>query len=237
LISTVAPTQPRALPVESGLSPGHILIPGESRIVIRDIGRHVYQCLSEAIGEGQHIRLAYDGKDLEIMVTSNLHEHFKQLLNKVLVAVMLALEIDHVDCGETAWDTEESDRGLQADLSYYFDREKIRVAREALARQSKDPADYPSPDLAVEIEISRPKVDRMSIYAGLVVSEIWRFTGRTLVIEQLQGDGSYAVVAASRYVPVPPEEIVRWLLAEDATQPIAWGRRLHAWAATLRPQV
>ena len=131
------------------------------------------------------------------------------------------------------WDTEESDWGLQADLSYYFDPEKIRLAREALARQSNDPADYPSPDLAVEIDISRPKVDRPSIYAGLGVSEVWRFTGQTVVIEQLQGDGSYATVEASRFLPDSPAEVAAWLLAEDATQPIAWGRRLNAWAAGL----
>jgi hypothetical protein len=236
-MSTVAPTEPRALPVESSLFPGPIPIQGESRIVIRDLGRHVYQCLSEAIGEGQHVRLAYDGRDLEIMVTINIHEHFKQLLNKVLAAVMLALEIDHVECGETTWDTEDADRGLQADLSYYFDPEKIRVARAALARQSKDPADYPRPDLAVEIDISRPKVDRPSIYAGLAVFEVWRFDGTTVVIEQLQADGSYAAVEASRFLPIPPAEIAGWLLAEDATQPIAWGRRLHAWAEALRQQV
>src|SRR5579883_1064290 len=139
IMSMVATPRPMTLPVESGHSPGLIPIPGESRIVIRHIGWHVYKCLSEAIGEGRHVRLAYDGKALEIMVTSYLHEHFKQLLNKVLAAVMLALGIDHLDGGETTWDTEESERGLQADLSYYFDREKICVAREALARQSQNP--------------------------------------------------------------------------------------------------
>jgi Uma2 family endonuclease len=238
-MASVAPTPPTARPVESesGLSLGLIPIPGDSRIVIRDVGWQVYRCLSEAIGEGQHVRLAFDGKDLEIMVTSNIHEQFKLRMGKVLDAVMLALEIDHLEAGETTWDTEESERGLQADLSYDFDPEKIAVARAALARQSRDPADYPSPDLAVEIDISRPKVDRPSIYADLRVPEVWRFDGQTVIIEQLQADGSYAVVEVSRFLPVPPAEIASWLLAEDATLPIVWGRRLHAWAAALRHQV
>jgi hypothetical protein len=56
------------------------------------------------------------------------------------------------------------DRGLQADLSYYFDPEKMRVSRQALKRKSMDPADYPSaPDLAIEIDASRPKVDRPAV--------------------------------------------------------------------------
>src|SRR5262249_30977694 len=94
----------------------------------------------------------------------------------------------------------------------------------------------PGTRLAAEIDISRPKVDRPSIYAELGVSEVWRFTGQAVVIEQLQADGSYAPVEASRFLPVSPAEVTGWLLAEDATLPIAWGRRLNAWAAGLRHQ-
>jgi Uma2 family endonuclease len=235
-MSTIAPTQSMTLPTTPESRPPLVLVQSEQRIVIRDVGRDTYQGLCEAIGEGQHVRLAYDGKDLEIMVTTHVHEHFKELLGKLVNAVTLALEIDHVICGETTWDTEEADRGLQADHSYCFEPEKIAVARTALARRSKDPADYPSPDLAVEIDISPPKVDRSSIYAALRVLEVWRFTGQTVVIEQLQADGSYAAVANSRFLPVSAAEITRWLLAEDASLPIAWGRRLNAWAAGLGRQ-
>ena len=101
---------------------------GDQRIVIRGVGRHVYECLSEAIGEGQHIRLAYDGRDLELMTTGHIHERYKELLGQFVSAVTLALDIDRENVGETTWDTAESERGLQADLSYYFDAEKLRVA-------------------------------------------------------------------------------------------------------------
>ena len=127
----------------------------------------VYLALSEARGEGGNVRLIYDGKDLEIMTTGNLHEHFKDLLGHFIGAVASWSDIDHVACGQTTWQSEDAERGLEADLSYYFDPEKIRAAAEALARESKDPADYPWPDLAVEIDISRPQVDRPSIYSAL----------------------------------------------------------------------
>jgi hypothetical protein len=69
--------------------------------------------------------------------------------------VTSGLDIDYVSCGETTWKMEI--RGLEADLSYYFDPEKVRLARAALARRSMDPADYPPPDLAIEIDTSRRK--------------------------------------------------------------------------------
>ena len=86
------------------------------------------------------------------MTTGNVHEHLKELLIRIIHAVASWCGIAHVACGQTTWQSEEAERGLESDLSYYFDPEKIRAATEALARESKDPADYPWPDLAAEIE-------------------------------------------------------------------------------------
>ena len=208
---------------------------GDQRIIFRGVDWHTYHALSEATGEGQHVRLAYDGKDLEIMVTSYLHQHWKELLSKIVNALTTWLNIDCVSCGETTWDTEV--RGLQADLSYYFDPEKIRVSREALARESMDPADYPRPDLAIEIDLSDPQIDRPSIYADLGIVEVWRFArGQQLVIEHLQADGTYVAVEASRFLRIRAEEILSWLTAEDSSNEPAWNRRLNQWAMELDRQ-
>ena len=127
------------------------------------MGHDAYESLSRATSEGEHIRLAYDGKDLEIMVTSNLHANRKDLLGRIIAACDDVASIPCVSNGEATWETPE--RGLQADLSYHFDPEKIRAARQALARNSMEQGDYPSPDLVVEIDLSGPRVDRPAIYA------------------------------------------------------------------------
>jgi len=205
----------------------------DQRIVIRRVGSDVYQCLSAAIGDGQHVRLAYDGKDLELMTTGHLHEWYKELLGQFVTVVTLALGIDREKTGETTWDTEDAKRGLQADLSYYFDVEKLRAARDAFARKSKNPADYPSPDLAIEIDLSAPEIDRQAIYAALRVVEVWRFDGATIVIEHLQADGSYARSESSRFLMIGAGDVRRWLVDEDATHSLAWERRLMDWACGL----
>jgi Uma2 family endonuclease len=229
----IAPTHALTMPASAGSPLSRVPAQGDLRIVFRDVDWHTYHSLSEATGEGQHVRLAFDGKDLEIiMVTSNVHENWKELLNKIVTAVALWLDIDYVSCGETTWNTEV--RGLQADLSYYFDPEKIRVSREALARQSTDPSDYPRPDLAIEIDRSRPQIDRPSIYADLGVAEVWRYVrGKEFVIEHLQPDGSYAPVDSSRFLRISAEDILGWLTAEDANNEPAWNRRLNQWAMRL----
>ena len=212
---------------------GPALGQGDQRIVIRGVRWHVYDCLSEAIREGQHVRLAYDGKDLEIMTAGYLHERYKELLGKLVAAVTLALDIDRGTCGETTWKRPEVERGLEADLSYYFDPEKRAAAKAAWARKSKEIADYPNPDLAIEIDLSGPKVDRPGIYAKLRVPEVWRFDGETLVIGHLREDGSYASAESSQFIPVRAEEIRRWLVDEDSGDELTWERRLAEWARGL----
>ena len=127
----------------------------------------------------------------------------------------------------------EIERGLEADLSYYFDPEKRAAEKAAWARKSTEIADYPNPDLAIEIDLSHPQVDRPSIYAALGVAEIWRFDGEKIVIEHLQEDGTYASAESSRFLPIRAEDVRHWLVDEDTTNELAWERRLAEWARGL----
>ncbi|MGP0063160.1 MAG: Uma2 family endonuclease [Isosphaeraceae bacterium] len=226
-MSTIAPTQPLEIPAIPTSSSAPSPDPGIVRIVYRGVDWHTYHTLSEAIVEGQRVRMAYDGKDLEIMVASNVHEYDKELVNRILNAITSWMDIDHVTCGQTTWKSQL--RGLEADLSYYFDPEKIRVAREALARRSLVPADYPRPDMAIEIDVSYPQVDRPTIYKDLGVVEVWRLVrGQSLVVERLQADGSYAPVEQSQFLPIRPDDVMRWLNEAATESDPAWNRRLNA---------
>ncbi len=218
------------MPAGSAPSPAFVAIEnGDSRSVFRGVDWHTYSQLSEATGEGQHVRLIYDGKDLEILVTGNVHERYKELLGMIVRAVIMGRDLDCVSCGQTTWKT--LTRGLEADLSYYFDAEKVRVSEEALTRRSMDPADYPSPDLAIEIDMSPPEVDRPAIYKDLGVAEVWRLVrGQELIIEQLEADGSYVSVEESRFLHIRAVDVLRWLNEATTEREAAWNRRLNQWA-------
>ncbi len=234
-MSTITPTPSMPLPEEPTSAAPFIAIHGDKRTLFPGVPWETYRTLSEAIGEGEHVRLAYDGKDLEILTVGNIHEMVKGLTGDVVHEVAAALDVDYVACGETTWDAPP--RGLQADLSYHFDAGKIRIAREAAARGSKEPGDYPHPDMAVEIDMSPPQNDRPAIYRDLRVTEVWRLVRlEKLVIEQLQPDGSYAAVAESRFLRIPPEDLLRWVKEGLAESRPAWIRRLRQWAAALGQQ-
>jgi Uma2 family endonuclease len=218
-VATVPP-----LPVPSAA------IHAEQRIAIRDIPWDLYDRLSEAIGEGQNVHLAYDGKDLEIMVIGPTHEDAKEGLQLFVKAVAFELRIRCRGFGQTTWKRPETLRGIEADLCYFFDPAKLAIAADARMRRSNDIADYPNPDLAIEIDISPSQVDRPGIYRALSVKEVWHFDGSSLVIDQLGSDGTYIASESSLFLPVRADEVFRWVAEEDSNDEIAWETRLREWA-------
>jgi Uma2 family endonuclease len=200
------------------------------RIVIRDVDWAYYERVVDAIPAGRHIHVDYDGNDLEIeSPTSARHEDVRTLFGQLVESVAQELGIPYKGVGGTTWQRPKLARGLESDECYYFTARKRTRAAAALARKSMKIADYPNPDLAIEVDISPSRINRPGIYAALRVTEIWRFDGEHVVIERLTKQGTYRPVASSRFLPVRAEEIRRWLVDEDSSDHSSWARRLRAW--------
>jgi len=203
----------------------------DERVVIRGVDWGFYEQLADSISERCHIQVDYDGKDVEIMSPSLLHEIDKTLLSRVVELVAEECEIPFMGAGQTTWKRPDVTRGLEADESYFFHADKLDAVASGKARRSLDIADYPNPDLGIEVDMSPPKIDRPGIYAALKVAEVWRFDGerQDLVIERLKDDGTYRAVDRSSFLPVYAAEIRRWVVEEDSHDESAWARRLLAW--------
>ena len=101
------------------------------------------------------------------MSTRLNHEDFKDLLGRLVNAITDDLPSPAAAAGRRPGSDEAIKRGIEADLCYYFDGEKLAIVNQSRARKvEKDIADYPNPDLATEIDISPPQIDRPSIYAA-----------------------------------------------------------------------
>jgi Uma2 family endonuclease len=200
----------------------------DRRVVYRGVGWSFYEELVDSIPESTSIHVDYDGKDLEVMAKGRIHEGYNRLLGVFVTIVTVELEIPCKGLRETTWKRPEIARGLEADECYYFQPDKLAAAAEAWSRGSRDIADIPNPDLAIEVDISPPQVDRAGIYAALGVTEVWRFVDNVLVIERLTPRGIYAPVETSGFLPVTAEDVRRWVLDEDSSDESAWARRLQA---------
>jgi len=201
----------------------------DHRVVIPNRDWAYYEQLVDSIPEGASIHVDYDGKDVEIMGKGRKHERIKELLGYFVRVLTEEIEKPCKSLGETTWKRPELARGLEADQCYYFLPEKLTADAVAQANDSDDIADYPSPDLAIEVDISPPLIDRAGIYVALRVTEVWRFDGERVVVERLVNDVNYQRAEVSGFLPVRDQEITRWVIGEDSRDESAWARRLRAW--------
>ncbi len=207
--------------------PARLRLEGERRMVIRNVAWTDYVGLVDSLVESSPYRVAYDGKDMEIMTKGTDHERFCDLLHQFILAIAVA-QGRHVEpYGQTTWRQFQAQRGLEADHWYLFDPGK----KEQLLRAGRNPDLLPSPDLAIEIDISPSEVDRPAIYAALGVVELWRFDGNEAVIERLAASGLYEAQPKSGWLGVTSAEIVRWLVEEDTTEFVPWLNRVTRWAS------
>ncbi len=198
----------------------------DRRVVFRGVDWAFYDRLVDSIPESSNIHVDFDGTDLEVMGNGPDHEWFAESFGQFVKAVAQAAGIRCRGMGLTTWKRLKIARGLESDRCFYFQPEKIAAAARAFG--ANDVSGYPNPDLAIEIDISRPAVDREAIYAALRVPEVWRFNGRQVVIDRLMTDGTYSTVETSLFLPVRAEDIRRWIVDEDASDEIAWTERLQA---------
>jgi Uma2 family endonuclease len=166
---------------------------------------------------------------MELMIRGPMHHRHAKWIDRLIMAIADELEIPIEDLGDTTWQREQADRGIEADLSYFFVPAKIVAVREAEQRESNKVDDYPDPDLVVEVDISPPQVEQEGIYAALKVPEVWLFDGQVLAIWSLGADGRYAQAESSAWLGIRADQAARWLIREDRRDRKAWTARLATW--------
>ena len=103
------------------------------------------------------------------MVPSEEHEEPNRTLATFIEVLAEELNIDLRRLGSTTLKRADLHKGFEPDSCFYIQNER--------AVRLKDDIDLtidPVPDLAVEIELSRARRDRLSVYAGVGVPEVWR---------------------------------------------------------------
>ena len=203
------------------------MLVGSKRLVVPDLDWSVYETWVDSLPQCSPIRMAFDGSNLELMTKSPDHEKFRQLLGYAIFEIAKALNLPLASYGEMTWKRPAIDRGIEADQCYYMEPAKIEMAARI---KGKHPSRrMPPPDLAVEIDISPPEIDRRGIYAAMQVGELWRFDGQKLAIERLGRDSRYRPVLASRLLKVRADELTHWLRVKDTRNKTHWAKRLAAW--------
>lgn len=125
------------------------LVPSEQRFVLPAVNWETYKDVSRAL-TGHHIRLTYDGENLEFMTISPSHGNFSRLLGRFVVVLTEEAGLPLKSFGDMTCENEVVGRGLEPDECFYITNESAVRGREKI-----DLTSDPPPDLAIEVEITR----------------------------------------------------------------------------------
>jgi Uma2 family endonuclease len=202
---------------------------GEQRLLLHAMSWQAYQTIGEVLRDRPSLRLTYDRGSLEIMTTSPEHEKYKKRLSRILETLAEEFNLPLETAGNMTFQRPDLDQGLEADDCFWIEHEA-----QVRGKLKWDPDRDPPPDLALEIEVSRSALSRMSIYAALRVPQVWRFDGETLRAYLLQPDQTYQPAERSPTFPsVPLQEIVRFLKPSESMDYLGVVRAFRAWLREL----
>lgn len=196
--------------------------PAEQRFIIGDADWQAYEAILRAL-EGRHIFITYEKGRLELMAPSWKHDRQSRLLGLLVHHLAEHLRVPILGGGSTTFRREDLERGLEPDQCFYVrncgtmrDVEQIDLQRD------------PPPDLAIEVEISQRLSDRLAVYAGIGVPELWRWDGHRLMICRLSAEGRYVQRDRGDAFPQVTSEQMQQLIA------MATGKDDTAWSGEVR---
>jgi Uma2 family endonuclease len=199
--------------------------PAEQRVVLHNVSWETYERLLAEHADSSAPRFAYDRGELEIMSPNPEHERANRRIAQLVLAVADEVGITAEDLGSTTFRREDLERGFEPDSCFYMRNEE--------AIRGKDRIDLtvdPPPDLVIEVDITSPSLDKLSIYARMGIPEVWRYDGRKVSVLILGGEG-YAETARSVALwPLTSEILSRFIEESKTLERRAWMRKVREWA-------
>jgi len=128
----------------------------EQRIRLEGITWQQYDALVALfMNQFPALRMTYLEGVLELMSTSPEHERLKTIIARLIEAFAEEADLDLNGYGAATFRKEAAERGLEPDECYTFG-----VLDE-------------TPDIAVEVVITSGGIDKLAVYKGLGVQEVW----------------------------------------------------------------
>jgi Uma2 family endonuclease len=141
-----------------------------------------YEAIGAALGESSSVRLTYLAGTLELMNPSKAHAWVKATIGRLIEAFAEEMGIDVSSYGSTTFRAKAKERGVEPDECYFRDEQQEL------------------PDLAIEVIFTSGAVDKLAVYAGLGVREVWLWKEGTIAAHWLRS-GRYEQKRKSKLLP------------------------------------
>lgn len=156
-------------------------------VVLHDIPWDAYEARLAAVRDDPGVRMTYCDGTLEILSPASGNQRVKAVLARLVEAYAEERDLVLNGYGNATFKDRERRRGLEPDECYVL--------------SADDDGDPKRPDLAIEVQHTAWKTDRMSVYAGLGVREVWRWRKGSIEVLALGDEGEYAARDRSALLP------------------------------------
>ena len=164
--------------------PGLRSEPDEQRMLLHDVSWKEYVILRELF-DRPGLRMTYLEGALELMSGSPEHELWKKNIARLIELFAHVRGIDLYGYGSTTFRKEAKERGAEPDECYLVDKTLV---------------DFP--EIVLEVIHTSPLLNKLDVYAGFGVQEVWVFKDGAFILYGLDpATASYTQLERSRLIP------------------------------------
>lgn len=174
----------------------------DDRVILGDIDWWQFEAFLAIRGDRAGVRVTYLEGALEIMSPSRTHEAIKTLIARLLEAYADERGLVFEGYGSQTLRNAPAQRAIEPDECY-----AVGAAKE-------------SPDLAIEVIWTSGGIDKLDVYRGLGVREVWIWKKDDLKAYELRG-GAYVEISESVVIPaLTPSFIAGFLDCDTQTEAV-----------------
>ncbi len=170
----------------------------EQRMLIYGVSWKDYVILREAL-DTPGLRMTYCEGALELTSPSRTHELRKTTIARLVELYAFLRDLPLAGYGSTTFRNEAKERGAEPDECY---------------RVGSLMKDGEIPDIALEVIHTSPLLDKLHVYRGLGVPELWLFEDGTFKLYRL-GEAGYEPIDQSGYLPELDLSLIAELAVRD----------------------
>jgi len=156
----------------------------DERVVMHGVPWAHFQAILALRGDTSVPRLSYLQGALEFMTPSRNHESIKTLLARMIEHYAMEVGIRLSGYGSWTLRSAPNERAIEPDECYILG----------------DPRLKDNPDLAIEVAWTSGGLDKLNVYSGLCVNEVWIWRHEAIQVYRLKGE-RYVKMSRSELLP------------------------------------
>jgi Uma2 family endonuclease len=189
----------------------------DQRVTMRNMPWSHFEVMLALRGDAPTPRMTYLQGDLELMSPSQGHEFTKTNIGRLVETYADAVGVNLWGYGSWTLKNAPKERGAEPDECYCL---------------GAPPGEREFPDLAIEVVWTSGGLDKLKVYAGLGVGELWFWESGRISVHLLRGD-HYEPSVKSVLFPVLDLALLAKLAAYP--NPSQAVRELRAWVRESAP--